>query len=526
MASFNIETKKVNIIFSKNKYMKSEIKEFLKVYGQALKENNAAVFAGAGLSKASGFVDWKELMREIAANLGLDVDKETDLIAIAQYHINERLGNRSIINQTIIDQFVKDAELTENHRILARLPISSYWTTNYDNLIETSVKEAGKTPDEKKTSQNILTTLSKRDTVVYKMHGDIGQPNDAVIAKEDYETYERKRGAYSIVLRSELLSKTFLFVGFSFDDPNLICTLSRIKNLLGEDADAQRAHYFFVKKETDCVKAKKQDLKIKDLNRYGIRAIVIDEYEEITTMLKSLEKFYKCSNTFISGAVESFGTDNKDEDKHKLFVHNLTKKILSIKCKIITGKGKKIGDIVIDVTLDYMFSTNYRHLDEYIKMRPFPLEFIREGIREDDKKAIKKERNTKYRDEMLQEAGVAVFIYGNKTAEDGISLKNSNGMEEEFNIAVERGIKPIPIGATGYMAKKLWDKVIDNFDTYYPSNEDNKTTIQEIKILLQEIGDDDKFNESINNGTYHTYFDSIYNNVIDIIKKLNAVNSL
>jgi hypothetical protein len=505
--------------------MKSEIKEFIRVYGQALKDNNAAVFAGAGLSKSCGFVDWKELMRDIAANLGLDVDKETDLIAIAQYHINERLGNRSIINQTVIDQFVKDAELTENHRILARLPISSYWTTNYDNLIESAIKEAGKTPDEKKTSQNILTTLSKRDAVVYKMHGDVGQPNEAIIAKEDYETYGIKRGAYSIVLQSELLSKTFLFIGFSFDDPNLIYTLSRIKNLLGENANAQRTHYFFVKRETDCEKAKKQELKIRDLNRYGIRAIIIAEFEEITAVLRSLEKFYKRSNIFISGAVEYFEENNKNEDKHKLFIHNLTKAVLSNKCKIITGKGKRVGDIVIDGTLDYMFSTNYQHLDEYIKMRPFPLEFIREGISEEEKNKIRKQRNIKYRDEMLQEAGVAVFVYGNKKDEDGISIKNSNGMEEEFNLAVEKGIMPIPIGATGYMAKILWEKVMDNFEKYYPSNDDNKATIKEIRILIGEIGDESIFKEQINNNS-NEYFEKIYSNVISIIKKLNTVYSL
>jgi hypothetical protein len=503
--------------------MNPEIKEFLKVYGQALKNNNAAIFAGAGLSKASGFVDWKDLMRDIAANLGLDVDKETDLIAIAQYHINERLGNRGIINQTIIDQFVKDAELTENHRILARLPISSYWTTNYDNLIEAAIKEAGKTPDEKKTSQNILTTLPKRDTVVYKMHGDIGQPNEAIIAKEDYETYGMKRGAYSIVLQSELLSKTFLFIGFSFDDPNLIYTLSRIKNLLGEEANAQRTHYFFVKKETDCEKSKKQELKIKDLNRYGIRAIIIDEYEEITAILKLLENFHKRSNIFISGAAECFEEGNKNEDKHKLFVHNLTKNILSNKCKIITGKGQRVGDIVIDGTLDYMFSTNYQHLDEYIKMRPFPMEFIREGISKDEGKAIKKDRNTYYRDEMLKEAGIAVFVYGNKKVDD--SIKESNGMEDEFNIAVEKGIIPIPIGATGYLSKKLWNKVFTDFDEYYPSNSDNKATMDEIKKLLEDIGDEQKFKDEMQRGLSN-YSNKIYSNVIEIIKKLNSVVSL
>jgi len=513
--------------------MKSEIKEFIKFYGQALKDNNAAVFAGAGLSKPCGFVDWKGLMRDIAENLGLDIEQETDLIAIAQYHINDRLGNRSVINQTIKNNFAKDVDLTENHHILARLPISSYWTTNYDNLIEKAIKEEGKIPDEKKMSDNLLITESKRDTIVYKMHGDVGQTNDAVISKDDYETYEQKKGAYSIVLQSELLSKIFLFVGFSFDDPNLIFILSRIKNLLGEKANSLRTHYFFIKRadKEDNEKndeyekrVKRQELKIKDLNRYGIRALVIDSYEEITETLKSLENFYKRPNIFMSGSVEFFEKDNEqNDDKHKLFVHNLTKKLLENKFKIITGKGKVIGDITIDATLDYMFSNGYQRLDEYIKMRPFPLSFIREGKSEDDKKEIKQDRNKKYRDEMLQEAGIAVFIYGNK--KDGNSTKLSNGMEEEFDIAIEKGMKPIPIGATGYMAKELWKKVVDNFDKYYPSNDDNKKTIEEIRNLIQEIGNDTEFKEQIN-GKNNEYFEKIYNNMIEIIKKMNTVDSL
>jgi hypothetical protein len=516
--------------------MNSEIKEFIKFYGQALKDNNAAIFAGAGLSKPCGFVDWKGLMREIAASLGLDVDQETDLIAIAQYHINERLGNRSIINQTIKNNFAENVALTENHHILACLPISSYWTTNYDNLIEKAIKEEGKIPDEKKMSDNLLITEPKRDTIVYKMHGDVSQSNDVVISKDDYETYEMKKGAYSIVLQSELLSKIFLFIGFSFDDPNLIFILSRIKNLLGEKANSLRTHYFFIEevkkheneKEEDYEKRKiRQDLKVKDLNRYGIKALLLSSYAEIAPILKSLENFYKRSNVFISGSVKCFEEDNQNgDDKHKLFVHNLIKNTLSNKCKIITGKGETIGDITIDATLDYMFSNGYQRLDEYIKMRPFPLEFTREGRTEDEKEGIKEDRNRKYRNEMLKEAGVAIFIYGNKQDKNTKAIKESNGMEEEFNLAVEKGIKPIPIGATGYVAKKLWNKVMDNFGEYYLSNNDNKATIEEIKILMEGIGNDNKFKENINNGTYSAHFNDIYNNVIDIIKKLNEVYSL
>jgi len=269
-------------------------KECIKAFVNALREKNAAVFLGAGFSKSAGFVDWKDLMRETALELGLDVDQETDLIGIAQYHINERLGNRSIINQLLIEHFVKDVDVTPNHKILAELPIATYWTTNYDDLIERSLKDAGKTPDVKRISENICITVPKRDAVIYKMHGDISLPNDAILTKEDYETYELNRGAYSIVLQADLVSKTFIFIGFSFEDPNLIYILGRIKNLLG--TRNTRNHYCFFKKEAASSRPdilRKQELRLKDLNRYGISAILIDDYPEITKTLNAVSSLYK-----------------------------------------------------------------------------------------------------------------------------------------------------------------------------------------------------------------------------------------
>jgi hypothetical protein len=41
------------------------LEEFYKEYTQALDEGYAALFAGAGLSRPSGFVDWKELLKDI-----------------------------------------------------------------------------------------------------------------------------------------------------------------------------------------------------------------------------------------------------------------------------------------------------------------------------------------------------------------------------------------------------------------------------------------------------------------------------
>ena len=63
------------------------------------------------------------------------------------------------------------------------------------------------------------------------------------------------------------------------------------------------------------------------------------------------------------------------------------------------------------------------------------------------------------------------LIYGNK--EDGKGgWKNSNGMIEEFDVAVLQGVIPLPVGATGYASEELWDKVMASPSSYYPSNSD------------------------------------------------------
>ena len=65
---------------------------FIKNYLKALNNGDAAVFAGAGLSASSGCVNWKQLLKEIAEELELDIEKESDLVAVAQYYYN-RSGN-------------------------------------------------------------------------------------------------------------------------------------------------------------------------------------------------------------------------------------------------------------------------------------------------------------------------------------------------------------------------------------------------------------------------------------------------
>ncbi|WP_290147998.1 hypothetical protein [Lactobacillus intestinalis] len=143
--------------------MKKE--DFLEEYVKAIRDGNAAVFAGAGLSRPSGFVNWKELLRPLAKRIGLDIEKEHDLTAVAQYISNDA-WNRASINQTLIDAFAKDVDINDNIKILTKLPIYTYWTTNYDCLIETGLAAADRRPDVKHNSKQLPVTVRDRDAVV------------------------------------------------------------------------------------------------------------------------------------------------------------------------------------------------------------------------------------------------------------------------------------------------------------------------------------------------------------------------
>ncbi|MEW7000583.1 hypothetical protein M5585_10190 [Serratia ureilytica] len=56
-----------------------DIELFIRDYVNDIKAGSAALFAGAGLSIPAGFVSWKELIGDIAYELGLDIEKKATL---------------------------------------------------------------------------------------------------------------------------------------------------------------------------------------------------------------------------------------------------------------------------------------------------------------------------------------------------------------------------------------------------------------------------------------------------------------
>ena len=438
---------------------------FVREFTRELHNKNAAVFAGAGLSMASGYVDWKGLLREIIQDLHLDPDKEHDLVTLAQYHCNQAGGSKTRLTQTILNHFATTKAPTQNHKILARLPIHTYWTTNYDKLIEKALEEAKKVPDVKYAQKQLSVTRPDRDVAVYKMHGDVDNSADATISKDDYEAYPQKMSAFVSALRGDLVEKTFLFLGFSFTDPNIDYILSRVRVQYEQH---QRHHYCIQKRVLQSAgepeaefkyRQLKQDYFVRDLKRFSIYTVLVDEYSQITTLLEKVATTYKRSSIFISGAAEDYGSWTRNDAES--FLHSLSHQVASQKNRIITGFGVGVGSAVINGALAYLNEAGKTISDEDILMRPFPQ--VATGT------ASLADQWTQYRKAMIDYAGIALFVFGNKRDAKG-DLVLSNGMKQEFDLCIQAGVRPLPVGATGFMALELWKQVNGDFTSFYPNS--------------------------------------------------------
>ena len=334
------------------------------------------------------------------------------------------------------------------------------------------------------TQEQLAFTIPGRDAVVYKMHGDVNFPADAVLTKDDYETYECKRPLFRTALKGDLVSKTFLFIGFSFEDPNLDYVLSQIHSLIGEN---KRDHYCFFKKlermpgETDeefNYREIKQRLREEDLSRYGIQAVIVDEYSQITDILETIERAVKRRNVFIAGSADRYD-GVWDQAAAERFSYLLAKELVRNDYKVISGFGRgAISSSIINGALHEIYGNQYKHMEECLCLRPFP-----QNIHDSDER---KASHTKYRRTILEEAGVSVFIFGNKIV--GTDVINAAGCLEEFEISKAMGKMIIPVGSTGYAAKAIMDEIRGDLDSKYAYLKDEWDVLEKETDIDKLVG--------------------------------------
>jgi len=459
----------------------TEIDRFISDYLSEIDAGNAAIFAGAGLSVPAGFVDWASLVRPLAEELNLDVSKEADLVAVAQFHVNSNQQNRHALHKAIVDAFAVNTAPTTNHSILARLPITTYWTTNYDKLIEKSLEEAGKIVDVKWALEQLAVTRPRRDATIYKMHGDVDRPDQAIATRDDYEHYGTKNGAFINALAGDLVSKTFLFLGFSFTDPNLEQVLARVRTTF---KNHQRRHYAIFRRrkrldaedEAEFEYAKiRQALVLEDLKRFNISPLLVDEYDEVTKILAEIERRYRSRTVFISSSASDFAPWG--EEAVWSFMRKLGSALMSAKLRLATGMGVGVSNALFSGALETIYNEKLGHLEDRITLRPFP-----QHIADDAKR---KEVWETYRQEIISFSGVALFLFGNKRS--GSDIVAADGMIREYEISRKNGLLCLPVGATGHAAEVIAKRFLDEIGSEQPEVTELVRSLLEHRENLNEL---------------------------------------
>ncbi len=199
-----------------------------------------------------------------------------------------------------------------------------------------------------------------------------------MIAKEDYELYNVHREVFTNALRGDLVSKTFLFLGFSFTDPNIDYILSRIRVLLGNNP---RQHYCVMKypektsgdattQATYDYKMRWLELRISDLKRYGIEALMIDDYAEITDILYLLNKRANRNNIFISGSTVSGG--GVLDQRTETLANKIGREAIVRNFNVVSGFGLGVGNEFLLGAMEAALRDRETYLLDRIILRPFP----------------------------------------------------------------------------------------------------------------------------------------------------------
>ena len=200
----------------------------------AFLRGQCVLFAGAGVS-ASALPKWRRLVDLLSRALPeLEAEGATpgDFLDIAQWYV-EAHGRERLLRELVSIYGGQPAQPTELAAAVAALPSSLYFTTNYDEVLEAALRARGDLPDVVVDDRHIALVDERYRTTVIKLHGSVTVPESIVLTREDYVTYGETHKAAITYLQSLLATRTFLFVGFSFADPNFRLIYDAIQRPLG-----------------------------------------------------------------------------------------------------------------------------------------------------------------------------------------------------------------------------------------------------------------------------------------------------
>lgn len=210
------------------------------------------LFVGAGVSIDAGLPNWSDLLHNMlkyckentvniltSSQIEEHISNENYLIAADK--IREYLDNHDTLafHRFIIEEINrKKVTLTVVHEAITKLPTNTILTTNYDKLIERAYDRHVRINFVTGTHFGNNLRLMQEDImngkkIILHIHGRADVPDTVILGTKDYEKFKR-RNVCNRILQDLIANNTILFLGYSFNDPNILFQMDKLKKLFGQ----------------------------------------------------------------------------------------------------------------------------------------------------------------------------------------------------------------------------------------------------------------------------------------------------
>ena len=195
-------------------------------------KRKVVVFVGAGVSRwakphsGKDFKDWPGFLKHASEGIPAKAKKMVlDRIEAKDYLIASELIKSNLADkwtEILASEFQQAADTSRLHKAIISLEQRVIVTTNFDKLIENAWNESGISRYPRvvsKIDQQVFKLFRDDENYLIKIHGSIDEPGEIVFDKTSYQRAAFSNLFYQDLIKTLLLTHTFLFIGFSMDDP-------------------------------------------------------------------------------------------------------------------------------------------------------------------------------------------------------------------------------------------------------------------------------------------------------------------